>query len=177
MNLARTFRCQLGTFPFTYLGLPLGTTKPRVDDYMPLMDKTEKRLTLVSSFLTQAGRLQLINSVLSSLPIYAMCNLKIPIVVLEFIDRARRHCLWTWSELNAKKKSLVAWTKVTKPKNKGGLGVVELRSQNEALLIKHLDKFYNKRDIPWVNMIWQAHYSQGQIPHAATDRGSFWWRD
>ena len=177
MNLARTFRCQLGTLPFTYLGLPLGTTKPRVDDYMPLMDRTEKRLTLVSSFLTQAGRLQLINSVLSSLPIYAMCNLKIPIVVLEFIDRARRHCLWTGSELNAKKKSLVAWTKATKPKNKGGLGVVELRSQNEALLIKHLDKFYNKRDIPWVNMIWQAHYSQGQIPHAATNKGSFWWRD
>ena len=46
MNLARTFRCQLGTLPFTYLGLPLGTTKPRVDDYMPLMDRTEKKAYL-----------------------------------------------------------------------------------------------------------------------------------
>ena len=141
MNLARTFRCQLGTLPFTYLGLPLGTTKPRMDDYMPLMDRTEKRLTLVSSFLTQARRLQLVNFVLSSLPTYTMCCLKIPMAVLDFIDRVTRHCLWRGSEVSAKKKSLVACTKVAKPKNKGGLGVVDLRFQNDALLIKHLDKF------------------------------------
>lgn len=38
LNLANTFGCQLGSLPFTYLGLPLGTTKPRVEDYMPLID-------------------------------------------------------------------------------------------------------------------------------------------
>jgi hypothetical protein len=92
--LSSTFGCQLGTLPFTYLGLPMGTTKPRVEDYMPLMDKTERRLTSTSALLTQAGRLQLVNSVLSSLPTYAMCSLKIPVVVLDFIDRARRHYLW-----------------------------------------------------------------------------------
>ena len=58
--LANTFGCQIGTLPFTYLGLPLVTTKPRIDDYMPLMDRTERRLTSVSSFLTQVGRLQLV---------------------------------------------------------------------------------------------------------------------
>jgi hypothetical protein len=36
-------------------------------------------------------------------------------------------------------------------KEKGGLGIINLRSQNAALLIKHLDKFYNKKDIPWVS--------------------------
>ena len=72
---------------------------------------------------------------------------------------------------------MVAWPKVTKPKNKGGLGVIDLRTQNEALLLKHLDKFYNKRDIPWVNMIWHSYYSHGQIPHATADKGSFWWKD
>ena len=175
--LANTFGCQIGTLPFTYLGLPLGTTKPRIDDYMPLMDRTERRLISVSSFLTQAGRLQLVNSVLSSLPTYAMCSLKIPIAVLEFIDRARKHCLWRGSEINAKNKSLVAWPKALKPKNKGGLGIVDLRTQNDALLLKHLDKFYNKRDISWVNMVWQSYYSQGQMPHATADKGFFWWRD
>jgi hypothetical protein len=53
-----------------------------------------------------------------------MCSLKIPIVVLEYIDRARRHCLWRGSDVNAKKKSLVAWPKATKPKNKGGLRII-----------------------------------------------------
>jgi hypothetical protein len=28
-----------------------------------------------------------------------------------------------------------------------------------------------------VNVIWHTYYSQGQIPHATADRGSFWWRD
>jgi hypothetical protein len=47
-----------------------------------------------------------------------------------------------------KNKSLVAWPKVTRPKNKGGLAVVDIRSQNDALLLKHLENFNKKRDIP-----------------------------
>jgi len=49
--LARTFGCAKGTLPFTYLGLPLGTTKPRVIDFLPLVNKCERRLGGVSSFL------------------------------------------------------------------------------------------------------------------------------
>ena len=26
-------------------------------------------------------------------------------------------------------------------------------------------------------MIWHSYYSQGQIPHATADKGSFWWKD
>jgi hypothetical protein len=40
-----------------------------------------------------------------------------------------------------------------------------------------LDKFYNKKEIPWVKLIWNAHYPSGQVPHATTDKGCFWWRD
>lgn len=123
----------------------MGTTKPRVEDHMPLMDRSERRLTSISSFLTQAGKLQLVNSVLSSLPTYAMCSLKIPVAIMDFLDGGQRHCLWRGSDANANGKSLTAWLQVTKPKDKGGLGVVDLRSQNEVLLLKHLDKLYNKK--------------------------------
>ena len=67
--------------------------------------------------------------------------------------------------------------KCCKPKKKGGLGIINIRSQNSALLLKHLDKFYNKKEISWVKLIWYAHYSNGEIPHATIDKGSFWWRD
>ena len=67
------------------------------------------------------------------------------------------------SKTSGRTKSIVAWRKVTKPKRKGGLGVVDLEAQNDALLLKHLDKFYNKNDVLWVNMIWHSHYSQGHI--------------
>jgi outer membrane protein assembly factor BamB len=46
-----------------------------------------------------------------------------------------------------------------------------------CIVLKHLDKFYNKKDIPWVNMIWNTYYSHRQIPHATGDRGSLWWKD
>jgi len=71
----------------------------------------------------------------------------------------------------------VAFQKCCKPKRKGGLGIINLRSQNKALLLKHLDKFYNKKEVPWVKLIWNAHYPNGQIPHVTSDKGSFWWRD
>lgn len=35
-----------------------------------------------------------------------------------------------------------------KPKEKGGLGVLNLSLQNDALLMKHLHKFYNRANIP-----------------------------
>ena len=74
-------------------------------------------------------------------------------------------------------KPLVAWKKCSKPKRKGGLGIINLISQNTALLLKHLDKFYNKKEIPWVKLVWFSHYSDGEIPHATADKGSFWWGD
>jgi hypothetical protein len=35
--LAEEFGCQIGSMPFTYLGHPLGTTKPQIQDLMPLV--------------------------------------------------------------------------------------------------------------------------------------------
>jgi hypothetical protein len=34
-HLARTIGCQVAVVPFTYLGLPLGTTRPTVDVFSP----------------------------------------------------------------------------------------------------------------------------------------------
>lgn len=71
---------------------------------------------------------------------------------------------------------MVAWETVQKPKDKGGLGVINLRLHNDALLLKHLDKFYNRRDIAWVKLVWFRYYDS-KVPHAAREVGSFWWKD
>jgi hypothetical protein len=162
--MARVFGCQIQGMPFPYIGLPMGSTKPRVDHFAPLIDRVERKLTGMSSMLTHVGRLQLVNSVLSSLPTYFMCSVMVPVEVLEFVDRARRNCIWQKLESNGRTHPLVAWRKCTSPKKKGGLWVI--RSQNVALLLKHLDKLYNKIDIPWVNLIWNTYYLNGEIPHA-----------
>ena len=46
--LANTFGCYVGTFPFTYLGLRMGLTKPQVKDYAPLICRIERRLSASS---------------------------------------------------------------------------------------------------------------------------------
>jgi hypothetical protein len=69
-ELANTFHCQSGSMPFTYLGLPLGTTKPKVQDFLPLVHKVERRLTSTFALLSQAGKLEMVNSVLSSTMVY-----------------------------------------------------------------------------------------------------------
>lgn len=72
-DLAHNFGCSLGSFPFTYLGLPLGLAKPKVVDFLPLVTRCERRLECASTLLSQAGRLQLTNSFCSSLPTPSIC--------------------------------------------------------------------------------------------------------
>lgn len=42
--------------------------------------------------------------------------------------------------------------------------------------MKNLYKFFNKSNIPWVNIIWSSHYRNGGI-HFPRKVESFWWRD
>lgn len=57
-HLARTFSCEKGNLPFTYLGLPLSLTKPRVIDFSPLVSRCERRLAATSTFLNYALSLE-----------------------------------------------------------------------------------------------------------------------
>jgi hypothetical protein len=72
--------------PFTYLGLPLGTTRPTLRDLSPLTDSVERRLNACSRFLNYGGKLIFINSVLSSLPTFYMCMLKLNKTVIKIIN-------------------------------------------------------------------------------------------
>lgn len=69
---------------------------------------------------------------------------------------------------------MVAWDKVCKSKTKRVLGVINLTIQN--LLLKYLDKFYDSKNLPRVNLIWSSYYRNG-VPHLSTLKGSFRWKD
>jgi hypothetical protein len=95
----------------------------------------------------------MVNSVISPTVTYTLCTLKLPKGVLDYIDRARKQCLWRGNGALKKGGNLVAWPTVLKPKTKGGLSIIiNLRLQNDALLLKHLHKFYSKEDVPWVGL-------------------------
>ena len=86
-----------------------------------------------------------------------------------------RQCLWRGNTDNPRQ-SLAAWDRVCRPKKCGGLGVLNLGLQNEALLLKHLFKFFNRMNVPWVTLIWDTYYAA--LPTQVMQScGSFWWRD
>jgi hypothetical protein len=175
-HLARTFNCETGSLPFTYLGLLLSLSKPRVVNFSPLVSRCERRLAATSLYLNQAGRLEATNSIFSAMPTFCMSTFLLHQTVIEQIDNLRKLCLWRGADINAKQKPKADWPLVCRSRDQGRLGVLNIQSQNEALLIKHHHKFYNKEDIPWVQLIWESYYSSGKLPDTAK-RGSFWWRD
>ena len=174
--LAQSVGCALGSLPFTYLWLPLCLSKPKVVDFWPLISKCERRLASTSIFLSQAGKLQLTNAVFSALPTFYMCTFKLHKTVIQQIDKFRKHCLWRGADLNARTPPKAAWHMVCLPKAQGGLGVINLTIQNEALLLKNLHKFFNRLDIPRVHLIWEKHYQNDKLP-STIKKGSFWWKD
>lgn len=101
-HLASTFGYQVGTLPFTYLGLPMGTPKPRMEDLTPLMDRVERRLSACSTWLSCSGRLEMVNSTITPIATYAMCTIKLSKGVIDYINRARKQCLWRGNDSEKK---------------------------------------------------------------------------
>jgi hypothetical protein len=93
-ELSEAFGCQIASLPFTYLGLPMGTTKPKINDLAPIVTRLERRLTSISSFLSQGARLQLVDSALSSMSTFFLCSLELPPGIIKQLDRILRQCLW-----------------------------------------------------------------------------------
>jgi hypothetical protein len=74
-----------------------------VADFWPLVSKCEKRHGAFSNFLSDAGRLETTDAVLTTLPTFAMCSFLMPKTVIKQIDKYRKHCLWRGSDVNNKK--------------------------------------------------------------------------
>ena len=84
---SQLFECGLGKYPFRYLGLPMHTRKLSNKDWRVIENRIENKLSgWKGKMLSVGGRLVLINSVLSSLPMFMLSFFEIPKGVLEKID-------------------------------------------------------------------------------------------
>ena len=86
--------CLIDSFPSKYLGLPLGVSSSSHAVWKPVIDKFEERLAgWKAQFLSMGGRVTLIKSVLSSLPVFFMSLLQMPCAVKDALDRIQRRFL------------------------------------------------------------------------------------
>jgi hypothetical protein len=91
-----------------------------------------------------------IKSVLSAMTNYAMFSMSVHLTCLDYAEKSCRNFLWHGKDINKSGNCLVQREKVCLPKSAGGLGILSLRDQNNALMMKNLYEFYNGKDIPWV---------------------------
>ena len=92
--LANILDCKVESLPFTYLGLPMGTKRPRIDDLIYVAHRINRRLSGIASLLYSSSRLTVIKSTISAMPIFAMCSLKIPFTILDHIEKSSINFLW-----------------------------------------------------------------------------------
>lgn len=84
-----------GSFPLTYLGVPLKPTKWNKQDYAKVVDKIRKIITSWGvRHLSFVGRVQLISSVIFGIRSYWMSVFCSPASVVKDIDKLCRNFLW-----------------------------------------------------------------------------------
>ncbi|KAE8809246.1 hypothetical protein D1007_14148 [Hordeum vulgare] len=73
LRVAHLLNCNLDSFPFKYLGLPIALDKLCAKEFAPIVTKVGNRVLLWRSiYITNVGKVALINSCLSSLPMFIM---------------------------------------------------------------------------------------------------------
>lgn len=134
-----------------YLGIIVSPNQNTHDlTHNLLVDKVQQRLAgWKTNFLSHAGRLVLIKSVLLSLPVYYMSVAKLPKKTIQIINASIRRFLWGKMDRD-KYISFIAWDKLCRDIEDGGLGVRDLKLFNEALLLKTVWQLASGQNKIWV---------------------------
>ncbi|PKA53799.1 Putative ribonuclease H protein [Apostasia shenzhenica] len=159
----------------TYLGIPLLFRKPVKNDFTSIISKIRSQISLWGiRMLSLAGRVTLINSVLSSIPLYVISHTHVPRSVLCCIEKLIRQFLWN-GNLNHHGLHYVNWESITKPKCSGGLGIHRFSTWSQVLMVKFAVQFYTKHQSLWVSYF-QAKYGN-RDPIFSCNRGdSYVWK-
>ena len=148
-ELADDFGYKVGILPSIYLGMPLGAPFKSIGVWDGIEERFRKKLAMwKQQYISKGGRITLIRSTLSNLPIYFMSIFQLPRAVRMRLEKMQKDFLWGGGALE-QKPHLVRWPIVCEDKSKGGLGVKSLGSFNKALLGKWAWCFANENKALW----------------------------
>jgi hypothetical protein len=169
------FGCESGSLPFRYLGIPIHYRKLRNSEWNPVESRFNAKLgSWQGKMLSYGDRLILINSVLTSLPMFMLSFLEIPKGVRKRLDFFRSRFFWQSTDTK-KKYRLTKWSMVCRPKDQGGLGIEVLELKNKCLLSKWLSKLLTESGL-WQQILTNKYLSNktlSQVEAKPTD-SPFW---
>ncbi|KAJ0816203.1 putative RNA-directed DNA polymerase [Helianthus annuus] len=164
VELASLARCDIGSLPFSYLGIPVGVNMKKACHWSPVIEKFFRVLSKWKArHLSFAGRMTLAKSVLGSLPSYFLSLFAAPKCVLNKLEKIRRNFIWGKSGSGIKMRWL-RWNFLTKSKKAGGMGLGDIHSFNKAMLSKWWWRFKENPDQLWAEVIRSIHsVSNGSV--------------
>jgi hypothetical protein len=131
---AQAFPCQQVEFPIKYLGIPLSTGRLPRSALQPLLDKAADKLPIwKGSMMHRAGRLALVKSMLSAVPICTYICMGLLAWMYKGLTKLAKAFLWIRTDVVHAGKCLVAWDKIQRPLQLGGLGVLDMEKMGRAL--------------------------------------------
>ncbi|XP_058208177.1 uncharacterized protein LOC131321190 [Rhododendron vialii] len=129
---------QEGSLLVRYLGVPLLSTKLKHTDCKVMVDRiVAKTKSWTNRYLSYAGRIQLIKSILFSMQTYWSSLFIIPKMVIKEIELILRAFFSSCLDLK-KSGAKVSWEHPCTPVKEGGLGFKSLEIWNKAAVAKHI---------------------------------------
>ncbi|KAK1692879.1 hypothetical protein QYE76_009576 [Lolium multiflorum] len=174
-SIANKLNCKLGSFPFIYLGLPISDRKLTLEQWLFLVRKLATKIEpWLGRLMSSGGRLILSNACLDNLPMFAMGLFLLHDGIHARFDSHRSKFFWEGAGPK-RKYHLVNWPSVCRPKEFGGLGLLNTKKMNVALLLKWIWRLYQEEDTIWAHII-RAKYGDASDLFAGSGNGGspFW---
>lgn len=146
-------------------------------DYSPLIEKIRNRISSWNNrFLSFAGRLQLVGSVIHSLTNFWISAFRLPKKCIQEIYSLCAAFLWSGTELNAKK-AKVSWKDCCMPKE-GGLGLKSVAEANKVASLKLFWRLVSSPSSLWVKWVKNYLIRKGSIwtVKESSTLGSWIWK-
>lgn len=182
--VSQTLPCAPAAFPCTYLGLLVSDKRLKKHDLMTWIDKVANKLPgWQAALMNMAGRTTWVRFVLSAIPIYVLVAINVPKWFIKAINKLRRGFLWKGRHNANGGSCLVAWEKVQRPLDLGGLGILNLEQMSWALQIRWLwlKKIDSAR--PWKGLEIPVHqnavalFNIAIVSHVGNGANTLFWSD
>eukprot|EP00253_Pinus_taeda_P035515 PITA_35515 len=135
-HLTRVMGYRIGDLPTKYLGTMLDTSTLKIGNWKNIIEKIMKRLdNWTFRALNLAARVVLLKATIQAIPIYSLSVMAAPKGICNKLVEIYRKFLWGGPK-QQKKWALCSWKSLTKPKEKGGLGLRDPWTLNQVLAAK-----------------------------------------
>lgn len=145
--------CEVLNFPCKYLGLPLTIKKLTKEQFQPIIDRIADQLPgWKADLMTQVGRVVQVQFVMTAMLVYVAMAAELPPWAIKAIDKIRRGFLWRGRKEAKGGHCLIAWPKVCKHLELGGLGISDLKRLSCALRARWPCLRKTEPNKPWASL-------------------------